>query len=1654
MNEMKRQMKRQLQCRKTPLPKGPGTWCRRRFSDYAARFFAIFAGLSAGLTNAQTLEPDGRVLVSTNNQNFDISVFDGRAMYNDLGNGVITLTNMLGDGTVLDYKFVGNDAGGTALTVYADGAGEFISDPFAPSENISGGGQDWANVWVTSDPGPDFVLNPKDHSPTGTPGADRTFASAAEVDGTVDITALTEGTVYFPHGTFINNWTITVTMSGPGLPDIVASETQGGNGPGTNYGWISGFSFADAQDYTTLTYNYTNGDRDGSRARFMGVILDGPIESGATFIELAGDDPQIIERATSWTDPGVSGMTDGAGNALGQAELDLITTDSSALDISTPGDYAIVYSYRGNDPLLPTSTTRTVRVVDTEAPTVVLNGDPVITIPAGQPFVDPGATATDANDDAVTTVYGSSGSPAASGATGKWTFDNDSINDSSGNGYNGIAQGTMAYSDDTPYGSGRSIDFRGGNNAFYVEDGTSDQSVFQPIPGLRPPAADEPVLVEQWVVESTGPGFTVDGSTANFVATGAEIDSAVAADPDAATSSWDTVNFGDGNNGRIPGDSFYPGATNNNPDNIAIRATGVLRIPVTGDYDIGFQSDDGSSLLIENTNAVFQTPLLESVGGRVIQVLDTPAVVDNEGSLGEDADLGNAPPSTDPLLDGGDASPLFEQAGALVEPSVPTPVSNNSLLFGGEHLDAPFNAEFNVEDTDVADAINGVTGVPTPGAASEITVEFWAKPTQNGNLLCPINNLVFDGPARSGWLFYQTPDDSWEWRVGDATGYIDPVRAPANAFPNTYDQWNHVVGVLRLDKTDPTAPVYTSEIYVNGVLGNSAVLSRIPQINTFQTLDGAPGTVRVGATNQNINLGPGRQYIGCLDEIAIYDTALSPAQILAHYENGANSPARTQTYPEAIAADSPLAYWRGEEAQPTVDNSLTGMFAPANGGALTGVGRITLEAGDYPISFISRERGGGEYTEVFAKPASSDMFTPLAFQGYEGFPIDSPITISFFAKRDGWAGNWSAMVTKRGEGGQGWQVRRRAGEQKVIFTTRGLGNDDPTQGTNTSVGDGNWHHIVAEYGGAGGNRKLWIDGVLDYDIASTGLMNPAPGFNFAVGATDNNAAPGPNLSNFFQGQMDNVCVFHRTLSEAERFGLLAGGDLVNTNVPGTYTIRYVSLDPSGNAGVVTREVIVEADETTPVITLTGDAELIIEASNDPFVDPGATVAEGPGGTNPGALLDPSGIDVSGDTVDPAVPGTYRLTYNYTDVDNGTALPVERLVRVVDTTGPEITLNGGETIFAVVGEPFVDPGATATDFVSGDSPAYPSGFPGQSLLGRWSFDDAENPGKDDVTGVDLVFGGGAVRGDTGAAVGDGFLNTAGGNRWATVPGGPTGNDLYDMGTNSFTVSAWVRGWPGANWVPFVSKRGEGGQGWQLRRRAGETNATITTRGAGADDNPQGAAVPQDGEWHHIVGRVDRSTNEKTIFVDGIQVGDTGFLNGNQINPATAHALTFAARDNGGGSIGNFASVDLDDIQIYRRALTDSEIGDLADPDTGADVFPTVFEEEGSFEITYTATDGAGNSTSVTRTVTIVPGQPFTITDIQYNDNNTVDITWNSRPGAFYTIEVSTDLENWTEVQDGYESQGDSTSYTYTGGGGILPDPDPTVNPQLYLKVSQD
>ena len=159
---------------------------------------------------------------------------------------------------------------------------------------------------------------------------------------------------------------------------------------------------------------------------------------------------------------------------------------------------------------------------------------------------------------------------------------------------------------------------------------------------------------------------------------------------------------------------------------------------------------------------------------------------------------------------------------------------------------------------------------------------------------------------------------------------------------------------------------------------------------------------------------------------------------------------------------------------------------------------------------------------------------------------------------------------------------------------------------------------------------------------------------------------------------------------------------VDASKPGQYDITYYALDASGNhTSTATRKVIVEVDQTAPVMTLLGDAEFLHEAAT-PFTDPGVDLKKADGTP----ITDPPLTDVTLNgqvvaNVDPAVLGTYTISYTYTDGDGKSAIPNSRTVIVQDTVPPVITIAGDNPAIAIPNSFYTDAGATAADALDGD-----------------------------------------------------------------------------------------------------------------------------------------------------------------------------------------------------------------------------------------------------------------------------------------------------------------------------------------------------------------
>ena len=151
-----------------------------------------------------------------------------------------------------------------------------------------------------------------------------------------------------------------------------------------------------------------------------------------------------------------------------------------------------------------------------------------------------------------------------------------------------------------------------------------------------------------------------------------------------------------------------------------------------------------------------------------------------------------------------------------------------------------------------------------------------------------------------------------------------------------------------------------------------------------------------------------------------------------------------------------------------------------------------------------------------------------------------------------------------------------------------------------------------------------------------------------------------------------------------------GGDVVNVNKAGTYTVTYNVKDNAGNAAVqVERTVIV--DFSAPVITLNED--------NPMYIGPGGAYNE------PGAMATDnidgdltSNIEIGG-VVDVSTAGTYKVTYQVQDQVGNVALEVRTVI--VDFTDPVITLKGHNPVYLDPGDTYKEPRARAYDNVDGN-----------------------------------------------------------------------------------------------------------------------------------------------------------------------------------------------------------------------------------------------------------------------------------------------------------------------------------------------------------------
>lgn len=158
-------------------------------------------------------------------------------------------------------------------------------------------------------------------------------------------------------------------------------------------------------------------------------------------------------------------------------------------------------------------------------------------------------------------------------------------------------------------------------------------------------------------------------------------------------------------------------------------------------------------------------------------------------------------------------------------------------------------------------------------------------------------------------------------------------------------------------------------------------------------------------------------------------------------------------------------------------------------------------------------------------------------------------------------------------------------------------------------------------------------------------------------------------------------------------------------------------------------------------------------------------------------------------------------------------------------------------------------------------------------------------------------------------------------FATVPR----QDAFSVGTGDFTVSAWIK--------PTQLRRGgivvNGGsdwtQGWFLDMADGK--GSLRFESLGPEGQPNGTVTAPQGslrvnEWQQVTAVIRRGHNQARLYVDGYLVGQ------GSVGPASLDNAKVNLQ------IGKVAKApfrgQLDEVRLYRRALSEAEIQALVEP----------------------------------------------------------------------------------------------------------------------------
>jgi hypothetical protein len=492
---------------------------------------------------------------------------------------------------------------------------------------------------------------------------------------------------------------------------------------------------------------------------------------------------------------------------------------------------------------------------------------------------------------------------------------------------------------------------------------------------------------------------------------------------------------------------------------------------------------------------------------------------------------------------------------------------------------------------------------------NRLTVSGWIKTTATTEKHA-IDKSFCDGIADHGAFelgvnFFTTGKGSFYIykNGGSPTAYFVESSASVND-----GNWHHLVGVY--DGTNLL-------IYVDGVQGGSTSASGITM----------PSLVYSFEVGGNCNGHGGLFFPGQIDDVRVYNRALSASEIADLYKMGGVNTNTSASLPQGIGRlDSGLAgYWAFDDGSGTtpVDSSTNGHNATFGDAPTWTTGQI-----GGALSFD----GSNDYV---------DMGDVAVLNNATAFTITTWVKDSDFA--DG-----GRLFHKRNGDNNDIMFGIWSDNQFYVEVGNGQNSYGLFSGYSSIVSSGVWYHIAMVYDGLGATDadrlKLYINGVERVMTYPSGSIPSSTadlsGFPFTV-------AKERTAGDFFKGLVDEVRIYNRALSVSEVTDLyrLTTPTGVDTSLKGYWPLdggatRWTSstaattldLSGAGNIGTLTNMAI----STAPTQGKLGQA-LTFDGTNDSVTIPASSSINGLSTLTACAWVNPADTAVA----DPVVFSTYN-----------------------------------------------------------------------------------------------------------------------------------------------------------------------------------------------------------------------------------------------------------------------------------------------------------------------------------------------------------------------------------------------------------------------------